>query len=74
MFTHPFLLQSGLAGSLSKIHLSSEYKGIDESAAPSEDFVRQRQWERGQIDYMGSDSFANIQKKIDEAINARIAQ
>jgi len=65
---------SGLAGSLSKITLTTEYKGIDESAVPSDEFVRQRQWERGQIDYMGSDSFVNIQKKIDEAINARIAQ
>lgn len=66
--------QSGLAGSLSKIHLSHEYRGIGEAASVADEFARQNAWERGQIDYMGSDSFVNIQKKIDEAINVRIAQ
>jgi len=65
---------SGLAGSLSKISLSTEYKGIEESVGAPDEFARQHAWERGQIDYLGSDSFANIQRKIDEAINARSPQ
>ncbi|CAG2172921.1 unnamed protein product [Oppiella nova] len=66
---------SGLAGSLSKIHLSGEYRGLEEVQGGNRDeFARQQAWERGQIDYLGTDSFANIQKKIDEAINARVGQ
>lgn len=29
---------------------------------------RQFAWERGQIDYLGADAFANIQKKLDAAM------
>lgn len=32
--------------------------------------ARQYAWERGQIDYMGEDAFANIQKKLDSAMTA----
>lgn len=35
-----------------------------------DDFSRRRAWEEGAIDYMGADSFANIQKKLDQAIGA----
>lgn len=35
----------------------------------SEDTARMHAWEHGQIDYMGRDSFENIQKKLDEIIN-----
>jgi len=65
---------SGLAGSLSKLSLSSDdYKGI-ESSVVRDEFARQHAWERGQIDYLGSDAFANIQKKLDEAINVKASQ
>lgn len=30
--------------------------------------ARQFAWERGQIDYLGADAFANIQKKLDAAM------
>jgi len=65
---------SGLAGSLSKLSLSGEYKGIDESSGLKDEFARQHAWERGQIDYLGTDAFANIQKKIDEVINLKSSQ
>jgi glycogenin glucosyltransferase len=66
---------SGLAGSLSKLDLSSgHYKGIDENSGMRNEFARQHAWERGQIDYLGSDAFVNIQKKIDEAINGKSSQ
>lgn len=35
----------------------------------SEESARMRAWESGQIEYMGRDSFENIQKKLDEVIN-----
>lgn len=31
--------------------------------------ARQLAWERGQMDYLGQDSFDNIQKKLDSAIS-----
>jgi len=66
--------QSGLAGSLSKLSVSSEYRGIDDNSGVRDEFARQHAWERGQIDYLGSDAFANIQKKIDEAINVKSSE
>ncbi len=64
-----------MAGSLSKLDLSSgHYKGIDENSGMRNEFARQHAWERGQIDYLGSDAFVNIQKKIDEAINGKSSQ
>jgi len=63
---------SGLAGSLSKLSVTNEYQGV--VGTTPDEFARQNAWERGQIDYLGSDSFVNIQKKIDEAINGRSAQ
>jgi hypothetical protein len=50
--------QSGIAGQLANINVSK----------PIDDFERKKNWEAGNIDYMGADSFANIQKKLDEAI------
>ncbi len=64
-----------MAGSLSKLNLSSgDYRGIDESSGLRDEFARQHAWERGQIDYLGSDAFVNIQKKIDEAISGKSSQ
>ena len=38
-------------------------------AAPSpEDSARRAAWERGQMDYMGSDSFDNILSKINQTL------
>lgn len=62
--------QSGLAGHLAKLDLSGseeylgkvEEGGIDEAA-------RRQAWETGQVDYLGTDAFANIQKRLDEAID-----
>lgn len=65
---------SGLAGNLAKLTIegsSGEYRGIEESSGSNGAFARQQAWERGQIDYLGSDAFANIQRKIDEAINVK---
>lgn len=36
-----------------------------------DDYARKRAWELGDVDYLGLDSFANIQKKLDEAIGQK---
>lgn len=50
--------QTGIAGQLANLDVSK----------PIDDFERKKNWEAGHIDYMGVDSFDNIQKKLDEAI------
>lgn len=62
--------QSGLAGHLAKLDLSGseEYKGkVEESGI--DEAARRQAWETGQVDYLGTDAFANIQKRLDEAID-----
>lgn len=59
---------------MSEIKLSSPVKDFPQSSPSqdrrlSDDAARMYAWEHGQIDYMGRDSFENIQKKLDEIIN-----
>lgn len=69
---------AGIAANLANLDLNkpasggsgSGYSGAGPSAAPAlDDAARKRNWESGQIDYLGADSFSNIQKKLDEAID-----
>uniref|UniRef100_A0ABD2W1A5 glycogenin glucosyltransferase n=1 Tax=Trichogramma kaykai TaxID=54128 RepID=A0ABD2W1A5_9HYME len=57
----------GIAGALSKMTLeevrTEEQSSVDEG-------MRKFNWEQGQIDYMGADSFDNIMKKIHQTIAA----
>lgn len=39
-----------------------------------EDHMRKQNWEQGQIDFMGRDSFDNILKKINETLAAAPAR
>ncbi|XP_045200200.2 glycogenin-2-like isoform X2 [Mercenaria mercenaria] len=55
----------GLAGELATMTVH----GAPSPATPLSDAQRKLNWERGQIDYLGQDSFENIQKKIDETLN-----
>lgn len=58
-------MQQGFAAALSKLTLgecrSNEQQIMD-------DHIRKQNWEQGQIDYMGQDSFDNILKKINETL------
>ncbi|XP_013784729.1 glycogenin-1-like [Limulus polyphemus] len=74
-FVHPHLQPecTGLAGQLSKMSVSSDQQE-EGAASPYElalggSHARQFAWERGQIDYLGTDSFENIKQKLDNAIN-----
>ncbi|XP_028968438.1 glycogenin-1 [Galendromus occidentalis] len=60
---------AGLAGEMSKLSIRS---AEELRSFPADQILgsegRQFAWERGQIDYMGADAFANIQKKLDAAM------
>lgn len=62
---------AGLAGEMSKLTIKTAEElrrsGADQSMYGGSE-ARQYAWERGQIDYMGQDAFANIQKKLDSAM------
>jgi len=49
--------------------LKPEYLPTGVSAATPSDADRQRAWESGHPDYLGRDSFDNIQKALDQAMN-----
>ena len=52
------LSQMGLVGQLASLRIE---RGSGYTQEQLEDRNRQVEWERGQIDYMGIDSFSNIQ-------------
>ncbi|XP_022670475.1 uncharacterized protein LOC111254170 isoform X2 [Varroa destructor] len=60
---------AGLAGEMSKLSIRSAEElrnyPVEQILGPE---ARQFAWERGQIDYLGADAFANIQKKLDAAM------
>ncbi|XP_035213500.1 glycogenin-1-like [Stegodyphus dumicola] len=66
---------TGIAESFSEMSISSPKTAEVPLRSPllerslSDEASRLYAWEHGQIDYMGRDSFENIQKKIDEVIN-----
>ena len=51
-------LQMGLVGQMASLRIE---RGTGYSQEQLDDRNRQVEWERGQIDYMGIDSFSNIQ-------------
>ena len=55
---------------MASIRISATGKVItqQEEMTQFDDPNRQYAWEQGQIDYLGIDSFDNIQKRIDQAI------
>ena len=56
---------SDLVTELRELQLSRE-------RAAAEDRKRREAWERGQMDYMGSDSFENILKKINQTLARKV--
>jgi glycogenin glucosyltransferase len=71
-FVHPVLnnAMSGLAGALATLSLGQE-RSSEQAARESQ--YRRSNWESGQIDYLGEDSFSNIWKKIQETIQTPVA-
>ncbi|CRK95575.1 CLUMA_CG009037, isoform B [Clunio marinus] len=63
--------ESGIAGALATLALGSDR--TPEQVAYENQF-RRANWEAGQIDYLGQDSFDNILKKIQETIEAPPAE
>jgi len=57
--------QMGLIGQLASMRIE---RGTGYSQQQLEDTNRQYDWERGKIDYLGIDSFTNIQKRLDEVM------
>lgn len=66
---HPQLSEemSGIAGALANLKVGTERSA--EQIANEEKF-RRFNWEAGQIDYLGADSFTNIWKKIQQTIDS----
>jgi hypothetical protein len=57
---------------LAELNLSSEsednYSGASNQPPPTDVLSRRKQWEAGNIDYMGGDAYENIEKKLDESM------
>ena len=64
---------AGLAANLSQLDLTpgseTNYPGTSEEVAVVDILGRRKAWESGRIDYLGTDAFENIQKRLDESIN-----
>lgn len=62
---------AGLAGEMSKLTIKTAEElrqfGAGQPVVGGSE-ARQYAWERGQIDYLGEDAFANIQRKLDTAM------
>lgn len=63
----------GLAGQIGQLNLGADYdqRVVVGSGQPTAS--KQRDWESGQIDYMGADRFENIQKRIQDTIQKSTA-
>ena len=59
------VLQMGLVGELASLRIESRGHYTEEELHDRE---RQYQWERGQIDNLGKDSFSLIQQRIDRVM------
>ncbi|XP_076096686.1 glycogenin-1-like isoform X2 [Mytilus galloprovincialis] len=60
-------LEEGLIGQLATLKISRDQGQGSASALSSGE--RKLNWEKGQIDYLGEDSFVNIQKKLEESLS-----
>lgn len=60
-----FPFQSGLAGAFAKLTLGQQRTPEQEAL---ENNLRRQNWEQGNIDYLGKDSFDNIWSKICETL------
>ncbi|XP_041354549.1 uncharacterized protein LOC121372310 isoform X2 [Gigantopelta aegis] len=59
----------GLVGQLAGMQVQADEEGAQqEGIIVLDDQERKLAWERGQMDYLGADSFQNIQKKLDKAM------
>lgn len=61
---------SSLLAILSDTSVANIFQGTSRGDAVRADEDRYEAWERGEVDYEGLDAFANIQRKLDAAINA----
>ncbi|XP_071798720.1 glycogenin-1-like [Asterias amurensis] len=57
-----------LSGKFGKLHLEVSPSGTPGESSPTED-PQLQQWEKGQMDYLGKDSYQNIEKHIDTVLN-----
>jgi len=60
---------AGLAATLANVELSEaspQYRGI--SPTQSDSVQRRKAWEAGNVDYLGSDGYESIQKKLDASL------
>ncbi|XP_023930454.1 glycogenin-1 isoform X2 [Lingula anatina] len=62
---------SGLAGELASLKLDASPQQPMEAVPEHE---RRERWERGQVDYLGEDSFQKIQERIDSTLQSGPAQ
>lgn len=62
-------LQEAVEGGMARLNLSVD-TGISSTEHVSEEAHREA-WEHGQVDYLGADSFSNIQSHLDAIINGK---
>ena len=69
-----YVLQSGIAGAIAQLSLESGGDSNSTAAASSahQEYIRRQNWETGNMDYMGKDSFDNIWSKICQTIEDKV--
>ncbi|KAF7490180.1 Glycogenin-1 [Sarcoptes scabiei] len=60
---HPIIQNMNLTGSMSCLMISGSNVQFDQN--------RYQEWQKGDIDYLGADSFENIQKRLDASIHGQ---
>ncbi|EEB16143.1 hypothetical protein Phum_PHUM407280 [Pediculus humanus corporis] len=66
--------KSGIAGAIAQLSLESGGDSNSTAAASSahQEYIRRQNWETGNMDYMGKDSFDNIWSKICQTIEDKV--
>lgn len=75
---HPAMSKelTGIAGAIANLSLESgsETETSPATSSAQEEYLRRQNWETGQVDYLGRDSFDNIWSKICETLDKKAPQ
>ncbi|KAK6617983.1 hypothetical protein RUM44_002425 [Polyplax serrata] len=69
--------EPGIAGAIAKLRLDTGNEmesSRDSMSSAHEDYLRRQNWETGNIDYMGRDSFDNIWSKICHTLDQKVPE
>ncbi|XP_027201665.2 glycogenin 1 isoform X1 [Dermatophagoides pteronyssinus] len=68
---HPVIEQLNIVGSMSSMAISNPNQPSSSITTTTADDDRYQAWQQGQMDYLGADSYDNIQKRLDQSIHGQ---